>query len=112
MRMKRMMVWSAMPVAVALAATACGGGGSNSSGEGSPDPNGTLTINSTEPQCDAFTVACNNDQPSIRVLKGLYTPLTTFDPVTGKDNHQGVAQSIETQDATTYTIKLKPWKFQ
>ena len=102
---------AASAAAVALLATACGGDGDDEGtaeeGTGEETPavaeGGTLRIYSSEPAFLVPTAA--DDQPSILVVRQLYSGLVDY-------NEEGqpvldLAESIESEDNQTWTIKVK-----
>jgi len=102
---------AATAAAVALLATACGGDDDDGDGEGTAEEaetpavaeGGTLRIYSSEP---AFLVpTAGDDQPSILVIRQLYSGLVDYDQE-GKP-YLDLAESIESEDNQTWTIKVK-----
>ena len=88
---------------LAVVLSACGGAGSGAG----DDP--TVLVLGSEPQ-NPFTPANTNETGGNRVMTMLFRGLTNFD-AEGKPFNE-VAQSIDTKDAQTFTVKLKPgWKF-
>lgn len=102
---------AASAAAVALLATACGGGGDGEGtaeeGAGEETPaatqGGTLRIYSSEPAFLVPTAA--DDQPSILIIRQLYSGLVDYDQ-DGKPVND-LAESIESEDNQTWTIKIK-----
>ena len=95
-------------VATMTLLSACGGDGAESPDGGGPaDPNGAFTAAlplTVEHLIPGRTGATN-------LHYALWTPLTTVDPATG-DLTNAVAESIESEDATNWTITLKDgWTF-
>jgi oligopeptide transport system substrate-binding protein len=103
--------WVAIAAAVALGATACGGG-SGDSGDDSKaaiDPNGKFSIEVGEPQNPLQPANTMESNGSI-VTKALFTGLVDYD-ASGKIVMMN-AQSVDSTDNKTFTVKLKPgWKF-
>ncbi|MGA4851096.1 peptide ABC transporter substrate-binding protein [Streptomyces sp. G5(2025)] len=95
-------------IVVALAATACGGGGSdNNKTAGQPD--GYVSIEVGEPQ-KPLLPADTNEANGAYVVNALYAHLIDFDNQ-GKIQYVH-ADSVDTKDSKTWTIKLKKgWKF-
>ncbi len=104
-----------LSAALALTLSACGGGGgstgasssSNSAGaSGGTGGNSTavITANSTEPQ-NGLLPANTNEVGGGRVMDLLFTGLVSYDATGAPVNE--LAESIETKDAKTYTIKIK-----
>ncbi|HEX6337476.1 MAG TPA: ABC transporter substrate-binding protein, partial [Jiangellaceae bacterium] len=101
---------AATAAAVALLATACGGGDDDDGDAAEPageepavSEGGTLRIYSSEPAFLVPTAA--DDQPSILIVRQLYSGLVDYDsegaPVLD------LAESIESEDNQTWTIKIK-----
>ncbi|MGW0757391.1 peptide ABC transporter substrate-binding protein [Streptomyces sp. NPDC002814] len=103
--------WVAIAAVVALAATACGGSDSDSGDDSNAaiDPNGKFSIEVGEPQNPLQPANTMESNGSI-VTKALFTGLVDYD-ATGKIEMMN-AQSVDTTDNKTFTVKLKPgWKF-
>ncbi|MBA4866344.1 ABC transporter substrate-binding protein [Streptomyces sp. PSKA54] len=101
--------WVAGAIVVALAATACGGG----SGEDEPKDKGALagyvSIDVGEPQRPLIPADTNETNGSY-VIQSLFTQLLDFD-ADGNIVYTN-AESIESADSKTWTVKLKKgWKF-
>jgi oligopeptide transport system substrate-binding protein len=102
---------SAVLLAVALGATACGGSDSDEagSGEGGGDASAIVVANGTEPQ-NKLLPANTNEVGGGRVMELLYEGLVDYDLEGNPVNM--VAESIETEDSQTFTIKLEEgWTF-
>ncbi|MFI6930416.1 ABC transporter substrate-binding protein [Streptomyces sp. NPDC050287] len=103
--------WVAIAAAVALGATACGGGSgdSGSDSKAAVDPNGKFSIEVGEPQNPLQPANTMESNGSI-VTKALFTGLVDYD-ASGKIVMMN-AQSVDSTDNKTFTVKLKPgWKF-
>ncbi|MGP4013189.1 peptide ABC transporter substrate-binding protein [Streptomyces sp. 4N124] len=103
--------WVAIAAVVALAATACGGsdGDSGDDSNAAIDPNGKFSIEVGEPQNPLQPANTMESNGSI-VTKALFTGLVDYDS-TGKIEMMN-AQSVDSTDNKTFTVKLKPgWKF-
>ena len=87
---------------VAMALTACGGSGGGGNAGG--DTSKVITANNTEPQ-NGLLPANTNEVGGGRVMDLIFSGLVSYD-VTGKIVNE-IADSIETKDSQTYTIKLK-----
>jgi len=86
--------------AVALVAAGC----SQAPSTEEPESGGELRIYASEP---AFLLPPSaDDDPSIQVIRQLYRGLVTYNTETGKDELD-LAESIESDDATTWTITIK-----
>jgi oligopeptide transport system substrate-binding protein len=102
--------WVALAAVVALAATACGGGGGNSGDKGSGNAAGKVVFETGEPQ-HPLQPANTMESYGSSVVKSLFTGLVDYEPGTGKIVNMN-AQSVESTDNKTWTVKLKPgWKF-
>ena len=107
---KRMRV-GATVVALALAATACGGdgGGDTGGGEGGGAEGGTFSLPIGEPE-NPLVPSNTTETSGGQVVDAIWTGLITYDPET-TEQAPGVAESIESEDGKTFTIKLKDWTF-
>jgi oligopeptide transport system substrate-binding protein len=111
---RRGRAWSltASAAAAALLVSACGGGGSDaddsggSGGSGDAAQGGSFNYNLTEPTFLAPAQRCYESE-CIAVLSVIQEPLLNVDLETGEPVYDGVAESIESDDATTWTVKLK-----
>ncbi|MER5662517.1 peptide ABC transporter substrate-binding protein [Streptomyces mirabilis] len=103
--------WVAIAAVVALGATACGGGGGDKGGDSKAavDPAGKFSVEVGEPQNPLQPANTMESNGSI-VIKSLFSQLVSYDE---KGNIVYVnAQSVDTKDNKTYTVKLKAgWKF-
>ncbi|MFD7602619.1 ABC transporter substrate-binding protein [Streptomyces mirabilis] len=103
--------WVAIAAVVALGATACGGGGGDkgSDSKAAVDPAGKFSVEVGEPQNPLQPANTMESNGSI-VIKSLFSQLVSYDD---KGNIVNVnAQSVDTKDNKTYTVKLKSgWKF-
>ncbi len=92
-------------------ATACGGGGGDkgSNSKAAVDPAGKFSVEVGEPQNPLQPANTMESNGSI-VIKSLFSQLVSYDD---KGNIVYVnAQSVDTKDNKTYTVKLKSgWKF-
>lgn len=102
--------WVAIAAVVALGATACGGGGGKGSdSKAAVDPNGKFSVEVGEPQHPLQPANTMESNGSI-VIKSLFSGLVDYDS-SGKIVMVN-AQSVDTKDNKTFTVKLKPgWKF-
>jgi ABC-type transport system substrate-binding protein len=116
MRRTRVAPIVALGAAATLMLAACGGGG----GETSPDTGG----GGAAAAGGSYSVAINSDpeNPLIpgntaesegnQILKALFTPLVNYNLETTEVEYTAVAESIESEDNTTWTVTLKPgWTF-
>jgi oligopeptide transport system substrate-binding protein len=103
--------WVAIAAVVALGATACGGGGGDKSDDSKAavNPAGKFSVEVGEPQNPLQPANTMESNGSI-VIKSLFSQLVSYDE---KGNIVNVnAQSVDTKDNKTYTVKLKSgWKF-
>lgn len=101
----------AIVAAATLTVSACSSGGE--------DPAGGPAVNGTEPIVFSLHEAQKPLIPadslhyqSSQVMSSLWTPLVTYNLETSALEYDGVAESIETDDSTTYTVTLKDgWTF-
>ena len=105
---------SATLLALALGAAACGGGSSDT-GTATPKTSeaksgGTFSIPITDPERPLLPADTNESEGS-QIVSGLFTGLVGYDAKTSAVTMNGVAESITSDDSTTWTIKLKPWTF-
>ncbi|MFC8303610.1 ABC transporter substrate-binding protein [Specibacter sp. NPDC057265] len=90
---------------LALSLSACGGGNdSGDSGDTAGDASKVITANNTEPQ-NGLLPANTNEVGGGKVMDLLYTGLVSYDAKGATVNE--IAESIETDDSITYTIKIK-----
>ncbi|ANH93240.1 MULTISPECIES: ABC transporter substrate-binding protein [unclassified Streptomyces] len=102
--------WVAIAAVVALGATACGGGGDKGGdSKAAADPNGKFSVEVGEPQHPLQPANTMESNGSI-VIKSIFSGLVDYDS-SGKIVMVN-AQSVDTTDNKTFTVKLKPgWKF-
>ncbi|MCB5909764.1 peptide ABC transporter substrate-binding protein [Streptomyces pinistramenti] len=100
MRGAKSATWVAGAIVVALGATACGGGSSSASAEP-----GVVRANWGDPQ-NPLEPANTNEVLGGKVLDMIFSNLKSYDPKTGEAKND-VAQSIDTKDQQTFTIKVK-----
>mgnify|MGYP001362140177 CR=1 FL=1 len=98
---------AAAAAAATMFTAACGGGGDDTGSDSGTG--GELRVYASEP---AFLVpSAANDEPSIYVIRQLYRGLVKYNTETGAPEYD-LAESIESQDQKTWTIKIKPgYKF-
>ncbi len=101
----------ATALAAALLMTACGGddeGGDGGGGGG--DGGGTFSLYTGEPQ-NALIPGNTTEQNGDRIINSLWTGLVKYSDE-GEVTFDGVAESIESDDNTTWTVVLKDgWTF-
>ena len=97
-------------LAVALSASACGGSDDDNDNKGTEGTsNKIVVVNGTEPQ-NGLLPANTNETGGGRAMQLLFRGLIDYDK-DGKPRNQ-VADSIESPDGQTYTVKLKDgWTF-
>ncbi|MEV7087267.1 ABC transporter substrate-binding protein [Streptomyces sp. NPDC093085] len=102
--------WVAGAIIVALAATACGGGdnGKDNEGAGSVDPNGVFSVEVGEPQNPLQPANTMESNGSI-VIDSLFSQLVGYDSKGAIVMSN--AESVDTTDNKTFTVKLKDWTF-
>jgi oligopeptide transport system substrate-binding protein len=104
----------AFTVASALLLSACGSSGSGdgdstATGEGDGASSGVVSVSSGEPQ-NPLTPGMTNEVYGGLVVKNIYSGLVYYDAEGGIQNE--VAESIESEDNTTWTITLQDgWTF-
>jgi oligopeptide transport system substrate-binding protein len=110
---------SAILLALALGATACGGdngGNGDNGGAAGADPDaevtgGTYSIQIGNPE-NPLLPANTTESEGNQVMTGLFTGLVTYNNDTTEVEFNGVAESIESEDNTTWTVELKEgWTF-
>ncbi|MFJ7167368.1 ABC transporter substrate-binding protein [Streptomyces globosus] len=94
--------WVAGAVIVAMAATACS---TSKEGDGKAKSGGNITVVLGEPQ-HGLIGQNTAESEGAEVLNALFTGLVDYDNKTNEPK-LAVAESIETQDSKTWTIKLK-----
>ncbi|MEV4628967.1 ABC transporter substrate-binding protein [Micromonospora sp. NPDC049523] len=101
MQVRRLAAWAAVPLVATLGLAACGSG--DDGGSGDSNPNATVSIQIGEPQ---HLIPTNTTETSgNQVLSALFTPLVDYDAQ--NKPYEVQAESIQSTDNTTWTIKLK-----
>jgi oligopeptide transport system substrate-binding protein len=100
MKVRRLVAWTALPVALAVGVTACGAGKSGSDGAGG---NGPVSIGIADPEHLVPTNTVENN--GFQVISALWTPLVSYDS-SGRPQPDA-AESIDTSDNRVWTVKLK-----
>jgi oligopeptide transport system substrate-binding protein len=113
MGLRRAPAWLALLFSLALVAAACGGddGGvaTGPTGPTTSTTGGTWSMSICEPE--SLIPQVNAETCGSQVLKGLFTPLITFDPDTD-ELILTVAESIESDDNINWTVTLNEgWTF-
>ncbi|MBA0051390.1 ABC transporter substrate-binding protein [Streptomyces sp. AJS327] len=110
MRGARSAKFAASAIVVVMAATACGGSGDGGSSSGEADPDGVLSVENGEPQ-NPLQPANVKEQYGSQIIKAVFSQLVKYENGTGKLQMEN-AESVESKDNKTWTIKLKPgWTF-
>ncbi|MFE7408485.1 ABC transporter substrate-binding protein [Isoptericola sp. NPDC057559] len=101
---------AATATAVALVLASCSGGGGNDEGDGDggggSDADATLHLSLTQ-DVETLLPMDSNVGDNISVLDVVYDGLVRYDPKT-TEPYNYVADSIESDDNTVWTIKIKP----
>ena len=113
---KRLRVSAAL-LTLALGAAACGGGddgsteGSGGGGGGEAASGGSFSTYIGEPE-NALIPSNTSETEGGQIVDALFTGLVTYDAETSELLYEGVAESIESEDSTTWTVTLKDgWTF-
>jgi oligopeptide transport system substrate-binding protein len=105
---RRLPAWLALVAAFSLVAAACGGDDPEAPPPTAAPTGGEFSIQICEPE--SLIPQVNAETCGSQVLKGLFTPLITFD--TQDQLVFAVAESITSEDNTTWTVKLRSgWTF-
>ncbi|GAB6900899.1 peptide ABC transporter substrate-binding protein [Kineosporia succinea] len=105
MKQRRLIAAGALFAAGALALSACSSDSGSGSGEGSTDANASITIYSTKPQ-NPLVPGNTNEVGGGNILDAIFRGLVDYDPDTAAPE-MSMAESIESTDNKTWTIKLK-----
>jgi oligopeptide transport system substrate-binding protein len=107
---KRRSALVAAGIAAAMMLTACGGSDETSNEGGAGASGGSFSVYIGDPE-NPLVPGNTSESEGSQVLEALWTGLVQY----GSDNsvkYSGVAESIESDDATTWTVKLKDgWTF-
>jgi oligopeptide transport system substrate-binding protein len=107
---KRKSALVATAIAAAMLMTACGGSDSNSGG-GTASTGGSFSIYIGEPE-NPIVPGNTTESEGAQVVEALWTGLVKYSNDDGSVQYTGVADSIESDDAKTWTVKLKDgWTF-
>jgi ABC-type oligopeptide transport system substrate-binding subunit len=106
----RASAWLGLVLTLALVAAACGGDDEGAEPTSTAAAQGgEYSVQICEPE--SLIPQVNAETCGSQVLKGLFTPLIQFDPETDELIY-AVAESIESEDQTTWTVKLRDgWTF-
>ena len=100
--------------AMAVLLSACGGGsdsGSGSSGGGDGATGGTFSMYIGQPE-NPLVPGNTSETEGSQVIDSLFTGLVRYSPDDNSVQYTGVAESIESEDQTTWTVTLKDgWTF-
>jgi oligopeptide transport system substrate-binding protein len=109
---KRTSALVATAIAGAMLMTACGGGSDDKGDSGSTaKTGGTYSIYIGEPE-NPLVPGNTSESEGSQVIEALWTGLVQYSNEDGSLQYTGVADSIKSDDATTWTVKLKDgWKF-
>ncbi len=100
----------AMALAGAMLLSACGGGDDNGSGSGGGDGGGSFSVAINNPE-NPLVPGNTTETEGSQVVKALWTGLVQY-AEDGEVEYTGIAESIESDDNTTWTITLKDgWTF-
>ena len=95
----------ALLTAASLTLAACGGG---SDGDSGAQTDAVISVNGSEPQNPLIPTA-TNETGGGNPIQNLYAGLVAYNADGSTTNE--VADSIESEDSITWTVKLKDWKF-
>jgi oligopeptide transport system substrate-binding protein len=101
----------ATAIAAALLMTACGGSDEGGEEGGTSDGGGTFSMYIGEPQ-NPLVPGNTTESEGDQVVNSLWTGLVTYSDTGEVEYDTGVAESIESDDNTTWTVTLKDgWTF-
>jgi oligopeptide transport system substrate-binding protein len=116
MRGRAHLRWAVGVSALALTLAACGGdddgdeGNGGAGGEGEAT-GGTFSLFVTQPE-NPLVPGNTNESEGSQVIEPLWTGLIEYNTETSEPEYTGVAESIESEDNTTWTVTLKDgWTF-
>ena len=106
---------AALLASTALLLSACGGGGGENpettASEGGGGTGGTFSIRIGDPE-NPLVPGNTAESEGAQVVESLWTGLVQYAPTGELTDYTGVAESIESEDNTTWTITLKDgWTF-
>lgn len=109
---RKKMRLSATLLVIALGAAACGGGSSEEGDNASAGASGgTFSYTLTNPE-NPLIPGNTSESEGAQIIDALFTGLVTYDVDDSKVEMNGVAESVESEDKTNWTIKLKEgWTF-
>jgi oligopeptide transport system substrate-binding protein len=101
----------ATAIAAALLMTACGGSDEGSEEGAASEGGGSFSIYIGQPE-NPLIPGNTNETEGGQVIDSLFTGLVQYNPETNEADFNGVAESIESDDQTTWTVTLKDgWTF-
>ncbi len=98
--------FGAVLLVLALGAAACGGGDEGDAGAAG----GNFSVYVGEPE-NPLVPSNTSETSGGEILRSMFTGLVTYDADTTELKMDGVAESIESEDSKTWTIKLKDLTF-
>ena len=102
---------TALLVTGLLGIAACGGDGGGAAG-GHQAAGGRFSVQLGSDPENLLIPGDTTEMEGNQVLKAMFTPLVGYNVETSALEYSGVAESIESSDNTTWTVKLKPgWTF-
>ena len=116
MRGRAHLRWVVGVSALALTLAACGGDDGGEEGNGAAGgegeaTGGTYSLFITQPE-NPLVPGNTNESEGSQVIEALFTGLVEYNPETSEAEYTGVAESIESDDATNWTVTLKDgWTF-
>jgi oligopeptide transport system substrate-binding protein len=114
MRRSRVASIVALGAAATLMLAACGGGGGETStdGGGAAAGSGTYSININSDPENPLVPGNTTESEGGQVIRALFTPLVGYNTETVEIEYSAVAESIESEDNTNWTVTLKDgWTF-
>lgn len=104
--------FSAALLVLALGAAACGGGDGGDSGNNTEGQSGgTFSYTVTNPE-NPLVPGNTSESEGAQIVDALWTGLVTYNVDSSEVEMNGVAESVESEDKTLWTIKLKEgWTF-
>src|SRR5215217_4784020 len=108
---KRRSALVASTIVGAMLMTACGGSDDNGGDDSAAASGGEFSIYIGEPE-NPIVPGNTSESEGSQVVEALWTGLVQYSNEDGSVQYTGVADSIESDDATTWTVKLKDgWTF-
>ena len=108
---KRSSALVATAIAGAMLMTACGGSDDSGDESSAASSGGSYSIYIGEPE-NPLVPGNTSESEGSQVIEALWTGLVQYSNEDGSVQYTGVADSIESDDATTWTVKLKDgWTF-